>query len=325
MPQADQPRPPSHRELARRLGISQTAVSLVARNPATHRVKPALARVILAGLGRPQPSTLHLGVSMPSSWGGQPHAWHGEMLSALAAQADATGVVLTVAGFPYWREADHRLPLHGIIGVGGEDRLVRYGLPSLVIAHPSTRLDVVSADPRPGTAELVRHLASLGHRRIAYLVVHDDPHGIPSLPPRLAGWREGLTAAGLAAGEEMLITVPSTRPRGLHRLARAWCGRRDRPTAVLAFNDVVAASLLAACRDEGLPCPAAISIVGCDDSGLAAHQDPPLSSLGMDYQAMARAALERIRARVEGPVTGIASIVLPCRPVWRASVGSPAA
>jgi DNA-binding LacI/PurR family transcriptional regulator len=69
----------------------------------------------------------------------------------------------------------------------------------------------------------------------------------------------------------------------------------DRPTAVLAMTDVVAAGVLSAAHEVGLRVPTDLAVVGFDDNPLAARTVPPLTTVAQDVGAKGRAAAAALR------------------------------
>jgi signal transduction histidine kinase/DNA-binding LacI/PurR family transcriptional regulator len=134
----------------------------------------------------------------------------------------------------------------------------------------------VTCDNTGGMAQVVRHLANLGHRRIAYLEPgsHHEDHR-----DRKAGYLKAMEELGLAVDEALLGTAPddmsSATTAGASRLLR----QSDRPTAVVCANDLLAMGVIDACWSLGLRVPQDVAVVGFDDVGDGAHVAPPLTTV----------------------------------------------
>ncbi len=150
--------------------------------------------------------------------------------------------------------------------------------------------DVVRTDDEAGARSAVEHLLSLGHERVAHL------HGgrAPGAAERRRGVRAALAAAGLPV---TLLPGGLTDADGV-RAAPAVLAPGG-PSAVLAFNDACAAGLLAAARAAGRDVPADLSVVGYDDSAVAALSTVALTTVGQDARALAHHAVARALARTE--------------------------
>ena len=146
-----------------------------------------------------------------------------------------------------------------------------------------------------GGAQAARHLADLGHRRIAH--VHRPAH-LPLGPRAAARLRRGPRRArrrprrGVGEGGRLHLRV------GLGA-ARALLAQTPRPTAIFAGNDEMALGAYQAARDAGLQVPGDVSIVGYDDSPIAARVWPALTTVRLPIRDMGRIAARKLM-RQEG-------------------------
>ncbi len=317
---------PSLRSVARSLGVSVTSVWQVAHNPQTNKVGAELSRRIRAGLGCCDGGDLEVGVCLPQDIARAGGPWAADVLLGLILAAGTSGAMLVVAGAEHWRRPQWRRSVQGLIRLADATPLSRPGLPCVCIGSRQPGQDAVVPDHVEGMAKAVAALHALGHRRIAFVACHDDPHGAPALVERLAGWRSAMRAIGVANPDPLACLIPASGPTaqragGAFRvLARRWRGDAARPTAAIAFNDLQASTLRSACAAEGLPCPQAISLIGFDGW----KQFADLSSVCIDYLAAGQGALELLRRRLSGPVSPTEQIIrLPCRLVLKGSVGPP--
>ncbi|MEU4160872.1 LacI family DNA-binding transcriptional regulator [Actinoplanes sp. NPDC026670] len=145
-----------------------------------------------------------------------------------------------------------------------------------------------------GTKLQVEHLFEIGHRRLAFAAVPD---------PRLAALNEQrLTAARQAAeqlglGEVGACTVDH-RDGSAVAAVEAW--HDAGVTGVVAYNDDVAAAVAGAALRAGLAIPGDISIVGHDDSPLAALFVPALTSVRMNSAGLGRFVAQQALHLAEG-------------------------
>ncbi len=147
-----------------------------------------------------------------------------------------------------------------------------------------------------GAAEAARHLADLGHRRIAFI---SGPPWFRSSSVRGKGFRDGLAERGVTFDETYFAEGGYTFESGVE------CGGRlldmaERPTAIFAGNDEMALGVFQAARDRGLRIPEDISIVGFDDLPMASRVWPALTSVRLPIRDMGRMAAEKLLAPMRG-------------------------
>lgn len=146
----------------------------------------------------------------------------------------------------------------------------------------------VSADDRAGARAATRYLAELGHRRIGFIGGGEAPY---LAQQRLAGFRDGIQAGGIRRKQVVIVHGDFTRESGYH-LGRTLLRRRSRPTAIFAANDPMAVGALDAAHELGLSLPGDLSIVGFDDTPMATHVTPALTTVARPYREMGGRAIE---------------------------------
>jgi DNA-binding LacI/PurR family transcriptional regulator len=172
------------------------------------------------------------------------------------------------------------------------------GLPVVLAGHPAGECPFPWVETRhaEGTAAAVEHLRGLGHERIAFLGGSAEHEHVQA---RLERWQE---AAGPAAG-----LVVHARADAVAEAAREVLGLAggpdaevDPPTAVVCTSDPLALALVGTARDAGLSVPGDVSVVGFDDSPLAALASPALTSVRVDYAEFGAAAAGALLAAING-------------------------
>lgn len=179
---------------------------------------------------------------------------------------------------------------------------------------------VVTHDSR-GAARAARHLAELGHRRVAFI---SGPDSFRSSHERGRGFREGLAEHGLTLDEACVRQGAYTFESGVEAAA-SLLSMPERPTAIFAGNDEMAIGVMKAARDRGLEVPRDLSIVGFDDLPMASRVWPNLTTVRLPIRDMGRMAAEKLTARSRGldPATLTQPEVDPCL-VVRDSTAPPA-
>ena len=144
-------------------------------------------------------------------------------------------------------------------------------------------------------ADAVRRLASLGHRRIAF-VNGGDRYQYSRL--RLDGYRRGLASAGLEE-DPGLVRSDALVPDEGEQAAESLLESPRPPTAVVYAVDSAALGLYRAVRRRGLRVGRHLSVIGYDGIPDGSHADPPLSTYAVDIrragERLARMLIERVR------------------------------
>jgi len=175
---------------------------------------------------------------------------------------------------------------------------------------------LVQSNDRQAVRDAVDHLIAQGHQRIGLV---EGPDGFRSAQERREGWREALTAAGLACDTALIARGSYTFETG-KQAGIALLDQPDRPTAIFASNDVMAAGVVHVARERGLDVPGDLSVVGFDDTAIAATIWPPLTTVRWPIRAMAQSAARKL---IHQETAGKEQSLFPTEFVPRASVAAP--
>jgi LacI family transcriptional regulator len=182
-------------------------------------------------------------------------------------------------------------------------------------------LPAVGADNYTGGLLATRHLLGLGHRRIASVL---GPLVHPYVQERLRGVRDALREAGLESDaglevetgfEEALVRSRTRELLGLPP------GRR--PTALFAYHDSAAFTVLDELAQAGARVPEDVSVVGFNDIDAAAHVRPALTTVRQPFAEMGERAADMLLTALDGTESDGTSqrIVLPTELIVRDSTG----
>lgn len=179
------------------------------------------------------------------------------------------------------------------------DQLVHRGVP-IVLAEfklDDPKTSTILLDYSTGIRAAVRHLASLGHRNIAFLA---GPHSLHSAITRENDFRDAIESGRLPFEKKWIIECDHTLKggaAGFEQLRKLG----SRPTAIVCSNDMTAIGVLRAAWAAGLHVPRNLSVIGLDDIDFAEYTLPPLTTIRLSRAELARAAFEALCLQVEEP------------------------
>lgn len=167
---------------------------------------------------------------------------------------------------------------------------------AVVVDAPSSLLPSLQLAIAAGTRAAMDHLLALGHRRIAHLAANVDSD---TFRLRRIGYEAALQGAGLPLvpvhEQRAAFTVAEAR-----RAALALLRTPDPPTALLCDSDLLAVGAYKAASDLGLAIPRDLSVVGFDDSMLATILEPELTTVAIPTAALGAQAFHLLLALLTG-------------------------
>jgi LacI family transcriptional regulator len=155
----------------------------------------------------------------------------------------------------------------------------------------------VGPDNSIGAYEAVRHLIRLGHRRIAYI---QGPLQYQCSHDRHAGYQQALAEADIEVDPTLVVQGDFSTPSG-YAAAMKLLDLPERPTAIFAANDQMAYGVLAAGRTLQIKLPEELAVIGFDDTALALHMVPALTTVRQPFQEMGKSAAELLLTLVSMP------------------------
>jgi len=328
--------------IAAALGVSQAAVSLVQRDPDTPRASPATKARILryiqewnvaAGWTRKGGTVSFV---LPRERNpAQPFVTQPLMGAEVAAAA--RGLSVRFRSWSPHEGVDHLLSNDPGLGYILADHVEADVVAAIAARAPVVLMnqapadlpyDAAYCDGGDAMARAVLHLAKIGHERIAFLGLgfRRDRHGRiaqTNLSSRYGGYVQGLLEAGLACDPDLVCHIGLRESRVFEHTREAMAHlleRSDPPTALIAFNDVLAASALDCVLERGFSVPGDMSIIGFDDDPVAVACRPSLTTFAQPYEDVGASALRLLCDRIDGETPKIhRRIGLPARFIERAS------
>ena len=197
------------------------------------------------------------------------------------------------------------------------ERLQKWGLAVVQslreVGHSAT--DYAGADYAGGIFLAIQHLVSQGHRRIAFLSV---PARTSAREERLDGVASALALCGAVnAG----IVEAELSWQGSEQSAAEVLALPGKPTAVLCFNDILAAGLMLGLRRAGCEPGRDIAVIGLDGLPLAELTYPPLTSVAVDPAGIGTMAARLLARRLILPDAAVERSIVAPRLIVRESSG----
>jgi LacI family transcriptional regulator len=338
---------PTQVDVAKRAGVSRATVSYVINSEANgrvsiseetrQRVMAAVAELGYVPDARAQSlrsgDTNTIGLIIPDIR--NPHFWeHAEGVEQ-AARASGYNLLLTDTALNDEYAEDifknlSRRRIDGLIMMGGfidqstEAKNIlrsllkrRFPIVELIDHDVDYEVDVVMSDYRAATREVMAYLLSLQHRRIGLI------YGVATpvlAEDRLQPYQESLVAAGLPLEEALIVQCGPTIEEG-YQAAMQLLGLDERPTALIAINDLLAVGALRAAWDLGFNVPTDLSLIGYDDIQMAKYLMPRLTTVSKDAVKVGQEAVKLLLARIENPNRPMQKISMPIRLILRESTG----
>jgi DNA-binding LacI/PurR family transcriptional regulator len=183
-------------------------------------------------------------------------------------------------------------------------------IPSVLLGEHEVDLPIsrVGIDNVLAATTAVRHLISLGRRRIAAIGAHPQ-RGTAAL--RLEGYRAALELEGLEFDPSLVVPALN-----YHRAdgAAAMNSLLDLPTppdAVFCFNDLLAIGAMRAAAERSVRVPHDLAVVGFDNNEESAYSSPSLTSVAPDKGAIARAAVDLLHRRAGALEVAVENVQTP--------------
>jgi DNA-binding LacI/PurR family transcriptional regulator len=176
----------------------------------------------------------------------------------------------------------------------------------------------VDVDNKAGGYQAVTHLIGLGHHRIGF--ISNAPLSYSGAQDRFAGYKQALAEYDIPLERELVCTaafLPATGRAAMEELLAL----AERPTAVFVASDVVATGAMGAIQGAGLQIPDDMAVVGFDDIFLAAHLQPPLTTVRVPAYGLGWTAAQVLISLIEGD-EDVSSVTLETGLVIRESCGA---
>jgi DNA-binding LacI/PurR family transcriptional regulator len=195
-------------------------------------------------------------------------------------------------------------------------------LPIVTIGPKVEGLNCVnlSSDLSLSVRKSIAHLVTLGHRRVSFI---GGSGGRRSSRARRKAYFEEMDRLGLPADRELATDAGFTPQAGEFCVNRLFSGQSadQRPTAIIAINDLVALGALRQLQRMGLRVPEDVALIGCDNQFFTPYLNPPLTTVDLHPFDHGVTAIEELIASVRGGAAAY-SQVRECSLIVRESCGA---
>lgn len=305
------------KDVAREAGLSVTQVSRalnghddVAESTKEHARQVAarldyVPNLAARRLQDPGLGTGSIGVFLPSETLRFSDPFFGDLLSSMVMAAGQAGYQLQLstpasgdAGLvaPYdeairQSRVDGFVLLRTLVDDPRVDFLLERGIPFVAFGRPGDAEGFAAVEAsRDAFRPAIQHLRDLGHQRIACLA---EPPQFAIAAHRLESFMSALNA------DRCLATEPSVKVAGFHeqdghRAAMELLTSSERPTAIVALNDLLALGVLQAADELGIRVPDELSVIGFDDIDAARLVTPPLTTIRQSATEVGAALVEEL-------------------------------
>lgn len=178
------------------------------------------------------------------------------------------------------------------------ERTLAAGVPIVCLDRipPGLPVDSIATDNRKGAEVCIRHLLSMGHRKIAIIT---GPMDLRTAQDRFEGYQSALRQAKLKPDPGLIVQGDFHLESG-YRLAKDLLLRHTRPTALFVSNGMMALGVVKALEETHFRCPHDIAVATFDDLPIADVFRPRLTAVAQPVYEIGRRGVELLIQRIEG-------------------------
>ena len=170
--------------------------------------------------------------------------------------------------------------------------LKQYRMPAVTVGSPHKvdEISSVSIDDYLAAHTLTRHIISLGHRRIGFIIGNAE-QGASVL--RLEGFRAAMSEAGLEINDHYIVQGEFSYLSGFNS-AGELLSLPQPPSAIIASNDDMAAGVIAMAHRNNIEVPGELTVCGFDDTLFATTIWPTITTIRQPISEMSSLAIEML-------------------------------
>lgn len=257
---------------------------------------------------------------MDEAQSGLTHNYFAHVLNSIKQAAEASGYDITFLngskqrrdGMTYLEHCKYR-GLDGVIiaCVNFDDpevlELVQSQIPLVTIDHIFNDCISVMSNNAKGMEDLLRYVASMGHKKVAYIHGNDNSAVTKS---RVSSFFITAENLGMYVPDEYIREAPYLNTQEVARVTDELLNLSNPPTCIFYPDDFSSLGGMNAIRARGMSVPEDISIVGYDGLSITKYMEPQLTTLEQDTDSLGRIAVEKIVSLIERPKTTLIEMIV---------------
>ncbi len=209
----------------------------------------------------------------------------------------------------------------GVVILGGFPNsagkmLSELNIPTIMLDSFSEHLDSIITDGANSVFNSVKALVELGHKRLSYFAYKAEDYNTEN---RINGFKKAICELSLDENICRVVRNFSTNEEACEQFEKM-IESSERPTAILASNDSLGASLLEHANKMGLSVPKEISFFGYDDTYVSTRCVPQLSTVHVDTNTIGIEGAKMIVERIKNPSKPIIHKIFDCQLRLRSSI-----
>ena len=173
------------------------------------------------------------------------------------------------------------------------------------------------ADNENGAYEAVKYLYKNGHKRIGIILGISD---YSTTLERFNGFKKALVELNCNIPSDLIKNGDWTFEGGFKAMKEILNQETQLPSAIFACNDITAFGVIEAIKEAELHVPGDVSVIGFDNIAQCEYLTPRLTSVDVDVNTIAKAALQQLLSIIETQTDLNLKIVIPTKLVLRNSV-----
>jgi DNA-binding LacI/PurR family transcriptional regulator len=180
---------------------------------------------------------------------------------------------------------------------------------------PGNEFDYAGSDNHGGAFNATAHLINCGYKKIGIMTYT----AVSSGEERFAGFKAAMSSHGLPVKENFIVDIENITTSSYNH-AKQLLNQKDRPEAVLCFNDNIAMALMAAASDMGIGVPDQLAVIGFGNLPSATMIRPAVTTVAQHPETIGEKAVELILERLNGNKSEPRIKIIPSELIIRSSI-----
>lgn len=165
--------------------------------------------------------------------------------------------------------------------------------------HETKSSDYVCINNVSGAYSAVKYFVEKGHKKIGYL---GSSRSIKNFEYRATGFDKALNDLNIEQNQEYKFLLEPTIDGAYNDMKKIIDEKVELPTALFAFNDIIALGAMKAMNEKGIKIPEDVSIIGFDDITFSALANPALTTIKVQTVEMGKIAVNRLIDKINNQI-----------------------